>query len=351
MNCNIFKKGLEDYIQENISYDLKIALEKHMDECESCRRLYEEEIKIDRDFKLVLSIDGIKFNSSRNSIMNSIDKNRYSKKTSNKILYNFKRYKNRYLTYAVAVIAMIVFIPMSLRGFYVGKTSSAPSNKSAANYETSDKDTSKSSNKVAMEAPKSSIVMDNAAKNSKIADAGLMQNGPIQFQNSIIAKLPTLSYELKWKNSADGKNSASIDTVVGGDVDFGIHTIYIKNISTKEIKKYEVINNERQFTPRNIEWWDNDHLIIVAGLGYGTIEYGSEVYSLDVNTGELTSLYQRVDKKYQIVNFKVLDKDLILELIIYNDDTYNAFHKGVGKMTLLQLDKPVEMQITSEEKK
>lgn len=351
MNCNIFKKGLDDYIQENISNDLKIALEKHMDECESCRRLYEEEVKIDRDFKMVLSIDGIKFNSSRNSIINSIDKNRYSKKTSNKMLYNFKKYKNRYLSYAVAVIAMIVFIPMSLKGFYGAKTNSAPSTKDTAIYETKEKDASKSSNKATKEAPQSSIMMEDAAKNSKIADSGLMQSGPLQFQNSIIAKLPTLSYELKWKNSADGKNSASIDTVVGGDVDFGIHTIYIKNISTKEIKKYEVINNKRQFTPRNIEWWDNDHLIIVAGLGYGTIEYGSEVYSLNVNTGELTTIYQRVDKKYQIVDFKVVDKDLILELIIYNDDTYNAFHKGVGKMNLLQLDKPVEMQIISEEKK
>ena len=120
MNCNIFKKGLEDYVLGNISNDLKIALEKHMEGCESCRRLYEEEVKIDRDFKMVLSIDGIEFNSSRASIINSIDKNRYSKKTSNKILYNFKRYKNRYLSYAVAVIAMVVFIPMMLKGFYGG---------------------------------------------------------------------------------------------------------------------------------------------------------------------------------------------------------------------------------------
>ena len=58
MNCNIFKNRLEDYVLGNTSNDLKIALEKHMDGCESCRRLYEEEIKIDTDFKMALSIDG-----------------------------------------------------------------------------------------------------------------------------------------------------------------------------------------------------------------------------------------------------------------------------------------------------
>ena len=51
------------------------------------------------------------------------------------------------------------------------------------------------------------------------------------------------------------------------------------------------------------------------------------------------------------MDFKKVGNDLILQLIIYNDDTYNAFHNGVGKMTLLEVDKPVEMQIVSEEKK
>ena len=173
----------------------------------------------------------------------------------------------------------------------------------------------------------------------------------LQFQSSTINKQALPSYEIKWKSSADRKHSAAIDIRLERDVDFGIHPIYIKNINTNAIVKYEVINNERQYTPMNMEWWDNEHLIIVAGLGYGTIEYGSEVYSLDVNTGKLSILYKRKDKKYQILDVKKSGNDLILELLIYNDETYNAFHSGVGKMTLLQLDKEVDMQIESEEKK
>jgi len=344
MNCNVFEKGLKDYILGNLSDDLKIAFEKHMESCESCKKLYEVEVKIDRDFKMILSIDGIEFNSSRNSIINSIDKNRYSKKTSNKILYNFKRYKNRYLSYAVAVMATIIFLPMLLKGLNSGNYNISGSRKSTAISVSSDTNSLKSSAKTAPAesvSPKSALTMDSV----NIAKVTL------EFKKDIITELPNLSYELKWKNSIDGKKAAAIDTVIGGDVDFGIHIIYIKNINSKEITKYEVINNERQFTPRNIEWMDNDHLIIVAGFGYGTIEYGSEVYSLNINSGELTTLYQIKDKKYQILDFKVVGKDLILELIIYNDDTYNSFHKGVGKMTLLQLDKPVDMQIVSEEKK
>ncbi|MBU3188550.1 DUF4652 domain-containing protein [Clostridium bowmanii] len=347
MSCNMFKDRLEDYVLGNTSNDLKIALEKHMEGCESCRRLYEEEVKIDTDFRMILSIDGIDFNKSRASIIKSIDKNRYSKRTSNKILYNFRRYKNKYLSYAVAVIAMIVFIPIMLKGFpgvsYKGETSP----KSTDMEKPSKKELTESNESSA----KKSLAMDKADEGNVAAKSVPLQNVTLQFKKSIIAKLPSFNYDLKWKNSTEGKSSAAIDIRPVKDVDFGIHLLYIKNIKTNEIVKYEVINNDRQFTPRSVEWWDNEHLIIVAGLGYGTVAYGSEIYSLNASTGEISTLYQEKDKKQQILEFEKVGEDLIFQLIFYNDDTNNAFHKGIGKMTVSQLEKPAEMQIISEDKK
>ncbi|MGH4140455.1 DUF4652 domain-containing protein [Clostridium sp.] len=351
MNCNMFKDRLDDYVLGNISNDLKFALEKHMEGCESCRRLYEKEVKMDRDFKIILSIDGIDFNSSRASIIKSIDKNRYSKKTSNKVLYNFRKYKNKYISYAVAVIAMIVFIPIMLKGYPGVSYKSETSDKSTAMDRSSQQELIKSSENNAAGSSKKSLAMDKTDKGSVASKSVALQNGTLQFKKTTIAKLPLLSYELKWKTSPDGKSSAAIDISPVKDVDFGIHLLYIKNINTNEIVKYEVINNDRQFTPRNIQWWDNEHLIIVAGLGYGTVAFGSEVYSLNVNTSELSTLYQENDKKRQMLEFEKVGQDLIFQLIIYNDDTLNAFHKGTGKMTLSQLDKPSEMKIISEEKK
>jgi len=345
MNCNIFKNGLDDYILGVCSNDLKIALEKHMEQCESCKLLYEEELKLDRDFKLVLSIDGIEFNSSRASIINSIDKNRYSKKTSNKMLYNFKKYKNRYLSYAVAVIAMVVFIPMLLRGFGGGNYSSESPKNNTTMYKTSEESIAQDSMKT--DAAEGSSML----KSAETKTANKAVNAPLEFKRTMITKQALPNYEMKWKNSTDGKSSAAIDIAPEKDVDFGIHAVYIKNMATNEIVRYEVINNERQFTPRNIEWWDNDHLIIVAGLGFGTVAYGTEVYSLDVNTSELSTLYQTINNKQQILNLEKVEKDLILQLLIYEDDNYTTSHKGVGKMTLLEVNSPTEMQIISEEKK
>jgi len=355
MNCNIFKKRLEDYVLGNISSDLKIALDKHLEECESCRSLYEEEVKIDKTFKSVLSIDGIEFNSSRANIINSIDKNRYSKKTSNKVLYNFRKYKNRYLSYAAVATVMILFIPMMLRGFLRENYNLGVSEKSTASAElkTNSLGKSKGNSGDASEKTLSMNKSDGSTPNQAIGTeaADNEKNSPLQFQSSIITKQALPNLQLKWKNSTDGKTSATIDAIPGGDVDFGIHAIYIKNIKTNKIVKYEVINDKTQNTLRNIEWWDNEHLIVVTGFGYGTISYGSGVYSLDINTGKFSRLYRIKDEKYQILDVKKEGNDLTLQLLIYDDETYNAHHSGVGKMTLLQLDKPVDMIIESEGKK
>ncbi|MGH4120616.1 DUF4652 domain-containing protein [Clostridium sp.] len=345
MNCNIFKNRLEDYVLGNISNDLKIALENHMDGCESCRLMYEEESRIDSSFKMALSIQGIEFNSSRTNIINAIDKNRYSKKTSNKILYNFKRYKNKYLSYAVAVIAMIVFIPILLNNFpgKAYKSGSVAENKTALYKADRDIGDGTSMEKSTQDNAKEDIVNNkNALK---------YENPLMEFKSTVVTNKELPDYNMVWKNSVDGENSAAIDVSGEQDDSFGLHVIYIKNIKTNKIVRHEIVNNDAQYTPRNIEWWDNDNLIVVTGYAYGTVARGSDVYSLDVNKGEFTPLYQVKDQKQQIVTVEKVKNDLILQLLIYEDDNYNIYHSAVGKMTLLEPSKPVDMEIISEEKK
>ncbi|MEK6265601.1 MAG: DUF4652 domain-containing protein [Clostridium sp.] len=340
MNCNIFRKRLEDYVMGDIPSELKISLENHMDGCESCRAIYEEEIRIDASFKMALSIEGIEFNSSRTSIISAIDKNRYSKRTSNKILYNIKKYKNKYLSYAVAVIAMIVFIPMLLNNFNEGsyKTEGVSENKMAI-YKAEDK----ASNEASTENSTQDIAIADE-KQEAIADK---KNSPMEFKSTIVESKELPSYEIVWANSLNGEKSAAIDTMPEKDVDFGIHVIYVKDIKTNKIVKYEVIK-DTQSTIRNIQWWDNDHLIVVTGFAYGTVSYGSDIYSLAVDTGKFSTLYQVKDEKQQIVEEQKVKNDLILQLIIYEDDNYSISHKAVGKINILDPKKSADMQITNE---
>ncbi|MEK6266260.1 MAG: DUF4652 domain-containing protein, partial [Clostridium sp.] len=184
-------------------------------------------------------------------------------------------------------------------------------------------------------------------KQEAIADK---KNSPMEFKSTIVASKELPNFKMVWANSLNGKKSAAIDTMPEKNVDFGIHVIYVKDIKTNKTVKYEVIKDP-QSTIRNIDWWDNEHLIVVTGFPYGTVSYGSDVYSLDVNTDVFTTLYQIKDQKQQITSVKKVKNDLILQLLIYEDDNYNTSHKAEGKMTLLEHSKAVDMKIISEEKK
>jgi hypothetical protein len=346
MKCNVFRKRLEDYIMGDIPSELKSSLENHMDGCDRCKAIYEEEFRIDTSFKMALSIEGIEFNSSRTNIISAIDINRYSKRKSNKILYNFKKYKNRYLSYAVAVIAMIVFIPMILNNFNGGsyKSEGVTENKKSI-YKAEDKAINGSmpeistKNKAKADEKQGEIAYYKATTN--------IGNHLMEFKSTIVENKELPDYEIVWKNSLDGKKSAAIDTMAERDADFGIHVIYVNDKKTNQIIRYEVVK-DTQYTIRNIEWWDNEHLIVVTGFAYGTVSYGSDVYSLTVNTEKFSTLYQVKDEKQQIIGVQKVKNDLILQLIIYEDENYNVSHKAVGKIDILDINKPAVMQITNE---
>lgn len=94
MNCNTFIKKLNDFIEGSISNDLKKAMQEHMDNCEACRKIYDEEKSIDEMLREALKIDNVDFKSSRSEIMKSIDRNRYSKSPIKKFYYHLRKYKS-----------------------------------------------------------------------------------------------------------------------------------------------------------------------------------------------------------------------------------------------------------------
>lgn len=91
ISCSIFKKKLNDYLYDYLADDFKMSMEQHIRGCRSCCRLYEQELQINNIFKDNVNIENIRFKSSREDIIRNIDKNRYSKKLSNKLYYSLRK--------------------------------------------------------------------------------------------------------------------------------------------------------------------------------------------------------------------------------------------------------------------
>ncbi|MDF2674248.1 MAG: hypothetical protein K0R09_2516, partial [Clostridiales bacterium] len=107
ISCLSFKKRLNDFINNSITDDLKTSMEDHVQNCELCQTLYEEELKIEKAFKDVINIRNINFNSSRDEIIKGIDKNRYNKSFSNKLFYRVKRNIIAYAASAVLFFSIV----------------------------------------------------------------------------------------------------------------------------------------------------------------------------------------------------------------------------------------------------
>jgi hypothetical protein len=108
MDCIVFKNRLNDYLHDNLSGDMESMMKSHMKECEPCKRLYDEETAIDDTFKSAFSIDDRDIKSSRELIMNAIDKNRYGKSPFKKVYFGFRKRAFAYAACAALLLLVIV---------------------------------------------------------------------------------------------------------------------------------------------------------------------------------------------------------------------------------------------------
>jgi len=107
INCNVFLKSLKDNIAGELPYNVKQSADEHMNTCSNCKKIYDEQLKIYGLLKSTVANTPVEFSSSRNEILNRIDKNRYSKKLLNKVSFSFRRNS---LKYAISGIALILFV-------------------------------------------------------------------------------------------------------------------------------------------------------------------------------------------------------------------------------------------------
>lgn len=150
----------------------------------------------------------------------------------------------------------------------------------------------------------------------------------IKYTKQQLEKTAEPEFATKWIDSENKKLSACI-TERGPDAqEEGIGKIFIKDLSSGEKWSLELILSEEQNTPKYIQWIDDENLINIVGLGYGTIVLGGSLYKTNVKTGETTVLYEAKIPKIQVLSAKV-SKDkatLELQLLVYDDEEFTKNH-------------------------
>jgi hypothetical protein len=332
MNCSTFKNKLYDYIEGNMTYDMKEAMETHMKHCDGCREIYEEEKGIDDCFREAFNVNTGNFVSSRPSIMKNIDRNRYSKNPINKLRYNLKRYRINYLASAAVLVIAFFTAPYVAN---MNRSKSAP--ESIANTEIN-------SAQMAKDAPQKRSFMQGAGSNADVAKSESGDN-TIKMAEAPSAELKMTKdaryipkfikssadskadnkFGTPWKASPSGKLQASVDGKGPSAGEEGIAQILINDLQSNSKWLLVLTENERQFTPKFVEWIDEENLLVIVGYSQGTVSLGGEVFIVNINTGSTDLVYGVTSNREEVVSFKKGNNVLDLQVVVYTDDNMSQY--------------------------
>lgn len=343
MNCSTFNKYLKDYMEDKVFMEVKNSMDEHLKTCSNCKKIYDKEMEMDKIFHSVLAADNISFKSSRVNIINQIDKNRYSKNPLVKLKYSLIKNKFKLMS----TLAAAIFVFAIIHGGTLWKLTDKPivtGSNSEMNKNTANEAKSAAPAEQFMKKDIKDIKADKVLDyKNLINDLGAMNK---KYENTYLPEFKITSrlqnkkydYPSSWKVSPTKKFSVLLDGkgemldseggtgITQGVLEEGIAAIVVKDNKLNQYRDINIVNKNDQNSPLYLEWADDDNLLVVVGLGHGTVVRGGNLYLLNVNTGNATLIYQTANNKEQVATVKKLDKSLDLNLAVYEDDSYEKLH-------------------------
>lgn len=74
-----------------------------------------------------------------------------------------------------------------------------------------------------------------------------------------------------------------------------------------------------QFTPKQVSWYDNSHLLVVVGFAYGTVTRGGDLYLVDITDGSSQLVYKAADHE-EVIEAELEGDHIKLSLAKFDQD-------------------------------
>lgn len=320
ITCQMFRKKSEEYIRHEVTDDMREALKKHMENCPDCREYLNEEIKLQKAYKEVIN-NNIEFNSLRSDILNSIDRNRYGKSLKARFRINILRHKGLYSGLAAACILIML---VSFKGGVNALYDNFQTKKSSVSYSQQKSTSASNENTIANSNEKKDTAVTKAdeGKTEKSNSEVAPQEALPQFKKEELIEVKNQEFNAPWKTSANELLSASVMDKGSEAQEEGIGKIGVKNNKTKEMWQFSVVEDAKQYSPKYLEWWDDENILLIYGLGFGTTTRGGDLYLMDINTGKVTLIYSTNSKAAEVTKASRVNNDIQLLINVYDDDSF-----------------------------
>lgn len=344
MECRVFRKKINDLLEDNISNDMKDVMLKHIESCKECKALYDEEILIDKEFRMALKVEPQSFRSLRGDIMKNIDKNKYGKNPMKRFLLHFKKFRTTYSAAAAIIFLAVVITPYAVKNGFSFRAAKKAESQSGQNAVMDSKALSIESAQDGERQLRENVALKQSKEdeNSSTLSASEVTTEAVyipKFQKKEIDKSFKPNFNTSWQFSPNRIYSATVEGRGEGAYEEGIANIIVKNLKTNEQWSFDMTENEeKKYTPKAVKWVTDETLLVIVGYGYGTISPGGKLYLLNIGTADtiiadpLNTAKLDESKNSQVT--KILDirysKDKPLEIdaevTIYDDKEFISSH-------------------------
>ncbi|OFI06851.1 hypothetical protein CLOACE_06440 [Clostridium acetireducens DSM 10703] len=166
---------------------------------------------------------------------------------------------------------------------------------------------------------------ENSSKD-KETSKNILKNTDVKFDKKELEKENSINFNTPWESSPNGKLFACIEGKGESAQEEGIGKVCVKDLQNN-IFSFEIVSSKKQLSPKDLEWLDDENVLVVIGHAYGTISKGGNIYVLNTNTGECNLLYDTKDNKREIISCKVESRNsktanIKINMNIYEDDNF-----------------------------
>lgn len=130
------------------------------------------------------------------------------------------------------------------------------------------------------------------------------------------------SFHTPWQPSPNGNQQATIEGLGEQAGEEGEGILLIENLETNETTIFKLSDNEeRQYTPKKVEWIDEERMFVIIGYAHGTVTVGGKLYELNIKDNIVTPVITDLTLKEEIMSVKVNpDGTFTYEKHVYDTD-------------------------------
>lgn len=130
------------------------------------------------------------------------------------------------------------------------------------------------------------------------------------------------SFHTPWQASPSGNQQATIEGLGEQAGEEGEGILLIENLETDDTIIFKLKDNEeRQYTPKKVEWIDEERMFVIIGYAHGTVTVGGKLYELNLRDNMVTPVITDLTLREEIMSVKVnRDGTFTYEKHVYDTD-------------------------------